>query len=117
MSTASAATTSGVKIGEFTLKEKMNIGEVRQAKQYARDMIDFQAKLAAASEAEIEKMTQAAMNRSDQQDAYLFAVFMRCLEGMTEEKFNKMTYPQAGVLFDKLLAESGASKKSNPLSG
>lgn len=90
----------------------MNIGEVRKAKTHAKDMIGFQAKVAAAStEEQQDAIAQESLNRSDEADLYLFSVFKRCL-AMTEDQFNSLKYPQAGVIFDKLLGESIPKKNS-----
>lgn len=94
-----------MKIGNFTLLHRMTTKEIRQARIFARDMIGFQQQVVSADDAQLAKISTEAINRTDEQDEYVFNILSRCL-AVTREEYEMMEYVEAAMLFNDLFKES-----------
>ena len=95
---------------DLEVKRKLTFGEVHKFQKNMGSLIGMDIKIKNATDEEIEKIASEGMKSTEEQYDIVANTIMECL-GYTQEQLDKLSFPEAVVLFNEIYSISTQVKK------
>ena len=95
---------------DYEVKRKLTFGEVRQFQKTVGSLLGMDEKIKTATDEELEKIAEVGLKSTDAQMDLVADTITNCL-GFTQEQLDKLSFPEAIILFNEVFNSSTQIKK------
>jgi len=95
---------------DLEVKRKLTFGEVRTFQRTIGSLLGMDEKIKNATDEQLEKIAEDGLKSTDAQMELVSNTIINCL-GFTQERLDKLSFPEAIVLFNEIFNSSTQVKK------